>query len=37
MIMDGPDGSLEQYLNAVTDNVTAIVNGFAGKEVIGHE
>ena len=34
MVIDGPDGSLEHYLNAVTDNVIAVVNGFAGKEVV---
>ena len=37
MVMDGPDGSLEHYLNAVTDNVIAVVNGFAGEELIRHE
>lgn len=35
MLMDGPnDGKLSNYLDALFDNVTAIVNGFAGEEVI---
>lgn len=35
MLMDGPDdGALSNYLDGLSANVTAIVNGFAGEEVI---
>lgn len=35
MLMDGPnDGKLSNYLDGLSSNVTAIVNGFAGEEVI---
>jgi len=34
MAMDGPDSSISSYLSGITGNVTAIINGFAGKEVI---
>ena len=35
MLMDGPDdGKLSNYLDGLSANVTAIVNGFAGEEVI---
>lgn len=36
MLMDGTnDGKLSHYLDGLSANVTAIVNGFAGEEVIG--
>lgn len=34
MVMDGPDDDLSNYLNAMLDNMAAIVNGFAGEEVV---
>lgn len=34
LCMDGPDGRLSNYFDALLGNVTAIVNGFAGEEVI---
>ena len=35
MLMDGPDdGELANYLDGLSANITAIVNGFAGEEVI---
>ena len=35
MLMDGPDdGKLSNYMDGLSANVTAIVNGFAGEEVI---
>ena len=35
MLMDGPDdGQLSNYLDGLSANITAIVNGFAGEEVI---
>ena len=34
MLMDGPDGVLSNYLDGLSANMTAIVNGFAGREVI---
>ena len=34
MLMDGPDdGGLSNYLDGLSANITAIVNGFAGEEV----
>ncbi len=33
-IMDGPDGDLSNYFDAMMENMTAIVNGFAGEEII---
>lgn len=34
MCMDGPDASLDNYLNAMRANAAAIVNGFAEEEMI---
>jgi len=35
MLMNGPDdGKLSNYLDGLSSNVKAIVNGFAGEEVI---
>ena len=34
MIMDGPDRDLGWYEEALLGNITAVVNGFAGREVI---
>ena len=34
MCMDGPDDDLSNYLNAMLGNMAAIVNGFAGEEVV---
>lgn len=35
MLMDGPDGGgLDDYLDGLSANITSIVNGFAGEEVI---
>lgn len=34
MCMDGPDGALSNYFEALMDNTIAIVNGFAGEEVV---
>lgn len=34
MIMDGPDGALSNYEEALMGNVKAIINGFAGKELV---
>ena len=35
MLMDGPDdGGLTNYLDGLSGNITAIVNGFAGEEVV---
>ena len=34
MCMDGPDDNLNHYLNAMLGNMAAIVNGFAGEEVV---
>ena len=34
MVMDGPDGDLGRYEEALLGNITAVVNGFAGREVI---
>lgn len=33
-IMDGPDSQLSNYFDAMMGNMTAIVNGFAGEEII---
>lgn len=35
MCMDGPDESLANYFDALLGNMTAIINGFAGEEVMG--
>lgn len=32
MCMDGPDGALSNYLDCMTQNLTAVLNGFAGEE-----
>ena len=35
MLMDGPeDGSLDDYYEGLRDNAAAIVNSFAGREVM---
>ena len=34
MLMDGPDSELSNYYDGLMGNMTAIVNGFAGEEVI---
>ena len=35
MLMDGPnDGELANYLDGLSANIKAIVNGFAGEEVV---
>jgi len=34
MCMDGPDGQLSNYLDALMGNMIAIVNGFAGEEIV---
>lgn len=34
MCMDGPDGALANYFEALMDNMIAIINGFAGEEVV---
>lgn len=34
MLMDGPDNEIANYLGGITDNAAAIINGFAGKEVV---
>ena len=34
MVMDGPDSAIANYLSGITDNAAAIINGFAGKEVV---
>ena len=34
MMMDGPDGDLANYLDGMLGNAAAIVNGFAGREVV---
>ena len=34
MLMDGPDSALDHYLEGLTQNVKAILNGFAGEEVV---
>ena len=34
MLMDGPDSELSNYYDGLKNNITAVVNGFAGEEVI---
>lgn len=34
MCMDGPDETLSNYFDALMGNMTAIINGFAGEEVV---
>ena len=34
MCMDGPDGALSNYGDALKGNVTTIINGFAGEELV---
>lgn len=34
MLMDGPDAELSNYYDGLKNNITAVVNGFAGREVI---
>lgn len=34
MIMDGPDGELKHYLDAMLNNMAAVINGFAGEQVV---
>ena len=34
MLMDGPDSELSSYYDGLKSNISAIVNGFAGREVI---
>ena len=34
MVMDGPDADLSNYLNAMMENMAAVINGFAEKEVV---
>lgn len=34
MIMDGPDDQLENYYNALLANAKAVINGFAGEELV---
>lgn len=34
MLMDGPDGDLEAYYTGITGDLAAILNGFAGEEVV---
>ena len=34
MCMDGPDGELSHYLDAMARNMAAVINGFAGEEVV---
>ena len=34
MVMDGPDGQLSNYCDGLMANLRAIVNSFAGEEVI---
>lgn len=34
MCMDGPDGALANYFEALMDNMIAMINGFAGEEVV---
>ena len=34
MLMDGPDAELSRYYDGLKHNITAVVNGFAGREVI---
>lgn len=34
MLMDGPDAALSNYYDGLKNNIAAVVNGFAGEEVI---
>lgn len=34
MLMDGSDGDLGNYFNGIMGNVAAVINGFAGEEVV---
>lgn len=34
MVMDGPDNSLKHYYDAILGNAAAVINGFAGEEVV---
>ena len=34
MIMDGPDDQLENYYDALLANAKAVINGFAGEELV---
>ena len=34
MCMDGPDGALSNYGDVLRSNVAAIINGFAGEELV---
>ena len=34
MMMDGPDAELSNYLDGLMENMMAVVNGFAGEEVV---
>ena len=37
MLMDGPDDGIDNYLSGITANAIAIINGYAGREVVGQE
>ena len=37
MLMDGPEGDLEAYYTGITGNLAAILNGFAGEEVVSFD
>ena len=34
LMMDGPEGDVEAYYDALCGNITAIINGFMGREVV---
>ena len=34
MVMDGPDGELSNYFDAMLNNMAAVINGFAGEQVV---
>ncbi len=34
MLMDGPDGALSNYYDGLMNNVEAVLNGFAGEEMV---
>ena len=34
MIMDGPDDQLENYYDALLANAEAVIDGFAGEELV---
>ena len=34
MIMDGPDDQLENYYDALLANAKAVIDGFAGEELV---